>query len=398
MKKYLFLLLLLFIPNTIYALNYPDVNSKYVEVYDLTDDKILYELNSNDKISIASLTKIATTITAIENIKNLDEKVTITQDILNTVRWDASIAGLRANDQLTYMDLLYASMLPSGADATNSIAILSSGSIESFVEKMNLLVNKLGLTNTHFVNVTGLDINNHYSSADDIRKLLAYSLKNDTFKKIYTTSEYKLSNGLNVYSTINKYNKYSNSDTSKILGSKTGFTLDAGYCMSSLINKDDHEILVITLKADKINNSYYNLVDTLKLIKFINDNYDNQLLIKKNTLIKQLNVNLSNIDSYSIYNSNNIYKMLPNDYDNSLFKVVYIGIEELDYNNKKNDNIGKINYYYDNELLLSEDVILNSEIKFNILKYIKKYLIYIISIALLIIFILVFIIKLKRRK
>ena len=93
------------------------------------------------------------------------------------------------------MDLLYASMLPSGADATNSIAILSSGSIESFVEKMNLLVNKLGLTNTHFVNVTGLDINNHYSSADDIRKLLAYSLKNDTFKKIYTTSEYKLSNG-----------------------------------------------------------------------------------------------------------------------------------------------------------------------------------------------------------
>ena len=67
-------------------------------------------------------------------------------------------------------------MLPSGADATNSIAILSSGDISSFVKKMNKLAQKIGLNNTNFVNVTGLDDNNHYSTADDCRKLLDYAL------------------------------------------------------------------------------------------------------------------------------------------------------------------------------------------------------------------------------
>ena len=98
MKK-IVLFMLLFIPFSVFALEYPSVDSKYVEIYDVTDGKVLYEKNSKEKISIASLTKIATTITAIETIDNLDKHVTITKDILSTVRWDASIAGLKDGDQ-----------------------------------------------------------------------------------------------------------------------------------------------------------------------------------------------------------------------------------------------------------------------------------------------------------
>ena len=140
MKKRIILIILLLFPIYIEALEYPSTNSKVVEIYDITDNKVIYEVDSNKVSSIASLTKIATTITAIETIPNLDEKVTITNKILNTVRWDASKAGLKAGDVLTYKDLLYASILPRGADATNSIAILSSGSIENFVKKINELI------------------------------------------------------------------------------------------------------------------------------------------------------------------------------------------------------------------------------------------------------------------
>ncbi len=204
MKRYYYILVFLFllIPIYVNGLEYPSTNSKIVEIYDLTENKVLYEVGNKDKVYIASLTKIATTITAIENIKNLDEKVTITQGMLNTVSNIASTAGLKAGDVVTYRDLLYASMVPSGADATNSLAILTSGSIDNFVNKMNDLVKRIGLTNTHFVNVTGLDVENHYSTVEEVRKLLVYALSNDLFKQIYMTRDYTLTNGLKVKSTL----------------------------------------------------------------------------------------------------------------------------------------------------------------------------------------------------
>ena len=395
MKKYILFILLL-IPFTVSALDFPSVSSKYVEIYDITDNKVLYEINSNDKISIASLTKIATTITAIEAIDNLDKHVTITSDMLSTVRWDASIAGLKAGDNVTYKDLLYASMLPSGADATNSIAILTTGSIENFVKRMNDLATRIGLKNTHFINVTGLDDKDHYSTTSDVVKLLNYSLKNEVFKNIFITKEYQLSNGLKVESTINMYNKYSKIDTSKILGSKTGFTQGAQYCLSSLINKNNHDIIVSVFKAPVINNKYYNIVDSVNLINFINNNYDNQTLIENNKIIKEIPVELSDIDSYKIYSSE-IKKFLPNDYNKDLFKVEYGGLEKLSFNNKKGEEIGTIKYFYDNELINEQKVVINTEFKFNIIKFLKKYYIYIIGLIILIIFIIL-LIKLKKKK
>ncbi|MBR4618831.1 MAG: D-alanyl-D-alanine carboxypeptidase [Bacilli bacterium] len=381
MKKILFIIFILLTPIYANALEYPNLNSRVVEIYDITDNKVLYEINSTKVSSIASLTKIATTITAIENISNLDEKVTITRDILNTVSWDASKAGLKVNDVVTYRDLLYASILPSGADATNSIAILNSGSISDYVKKMNELVKKIGLNNTHFVNVTGLDEENHYSTADDIRKLLQYSLKNPLFKEIYTTREYKLTNGLKVISSISLYNK-NNIDTSKILGSKTGFTGNAGYCFSSLSNINNHEFITIVLNAKQKGD---NLNDTVKILNFISDNYSEEILVKKGTVIKKLPVTLSKIDSYKIKSTSNIVKFLPKDYNKEELTIEYKGLEKLNYKNNKGQKIGTIKYYYDEELFQTENVVLNRNIDFSIKKFIIKYYYIIIIFALIIV-------------
>lgn len=396
MKKYVILFILLFIPINVMALEYPSVNSKYVKIYDRSDDKVLYELNSNEKISIASLTKIATTITAIENIDNLSKQIEITNNILSTVKPEASVAGLKAGDIVTYLDLLYASMLPSGADATNTIAISSTGSIDNFVQKMNQLAQRIGLENTHFVNVTGLDDEKHYSTASDVVKLLDYALDNPTFKAIYTTKKYTLTNGLKVESTLNTYNKNMKLDTSKIIGSKTGYTKKAMYSLISLINKDDHEIIITTFKADHIDDKFYNIIDTVQLIDFINDNYNNQLLIDNNYIIKEIPVKYANIDYYEV-TTTDTYKFLPNDYNKNLLKVEYEGLEELNSSNKSNQIIGKLKYYYDNELIKEENVILKENISFDLLKYIKENLLLFLLIVILIILIIIAIIK-KRRK
>ena len=399
MKKIysLIITLLILLPINVFSLDYPSINSKIVEVYDINDDKVLYEVDSNKQTSIASLTKIATVITAIENIKNLDEQVTITSNILSTVSSDESKAGLKVGDKVTYRDLLYASMLPSGADATNSIAILSSGSIDNFVTKMNELAKKLKLENTHFVNVTGLDKDGHYSSADDVRKLLNYALKNELFRQIYTTKEYTLSNGLKVKSTVNdKYGK--NNDVSKIIGSKTGFTGNAGYCLSSLSNINGHEMLIIVLNASHIGNNYYNIVDTLDLIKFMNENYKDETLVKKGQLIKKIPVTLSKINNFKILSTKNVKKYLPKDYDIKNLKIEYKGLNTLSFSNKKGEKIGSIKYYYEGKLIDKEDVILNKEIKMDIIKVLKKYYYIIIGVIVLIITLVILKIKSKKKK
>lgn len=382
------IILQLFNPLVVKALDYPIVNSKIIEIYDLTNKEEIYEINSDKVTSIASLTKIVTTITAIETIKDLNEQVTITNEILNTVDWNASKAGLKNGDKLTYMDLLYASMLPSGADATNAIAILSSGSIENFVNKMNDLTIKLKLKNTHFVNVTGLDDNNHYSTAKEIRILLEYALNNSLFKQIYQTKQYTLSNGLQVKSTLFKYNN-NLLDTSNIMGSKTGYTGNAGYCLSSLSNINSHEFLIIVLNADKIDGKYYNIIDSIDLINFLLKHYNNQILVKKNKLIKTIPIKLSKTKNYKIKTKKNITYYLPDDYDKSKLKIEYEGKEYLTFINKKKDKIGTISYYYNNKLINKENIILDIDPKISIIEIFKSYFYIIIGIPLLIILLLI---------
>ena len=394
--KIFLLFLFMSFPRIVAALEYPDIDSKVVEIYDLTDNKIIYEIDSKKQSAIASLTKIVTTITAIENIDNLDESVDITNEILSTVRWDASRAGLKVGDKVTYRDLLYASMIPSGSDATNSLAILSSGSIKNFVGKMNKLVSKVGAENTHFENVTGLDEEGHYSTADDIRKILEYALGNKTFKEIYMAHEYTLSNGLIVRSTINKYNNNGLINTTNILGSKTGFTKDAGYCLSSLSNINSHDFIIIVLNADHKENKYYNVVDTVSLIDFLLDNYKKEYLVKKGDLVKTIPVTLSNIDNYKVYASKNITKFSPSDYNNDKLKIKYKGPEKISFRNKIGEKIGKISYYYDDELISSESVIINTKIKLNIKKVVRKY--FYLIIALFITLILVTVKKILSKK
>ena len=272
MKKIL-LLLVCFFPISVNALDMPEINSSSAIVYDMDADTVILDKNSHEVRSVASLTKIMTVLAAIENIDDFSASVTITNEMLAGIYWNASVAGLKVGDTVTYMDLFYAAILPSGADATQVLAYAVSGNVSDFVAKMNELATRIGATNTHYVNTTGLDQEGAYSTAYDQMLILAYALENPIFKTVYTTKNYTLTNGLEVEATVNKYNRVLNLDTSKIMGSKTGNTGDAGLCMSALFYHEDHEMLLITLGAEVIEDVPYNLIDTLTLIDTVNDGY-----------------------------------------------------------------------------------------------------------------------------
>ena len=289
------MILLLIIPLKVCALDYcPNLNSESAVVYDMTNDKVLCDVNGEEKRSVASLTKIMTAIVAIENIDNLDEHITITDDMLADIYWNASVSGLKVGDEVTYRDLLYATILPSGADAAHSLAISISGNIENFVNLMNDLAKKIGMNDTHFINVTGLDVDGQYSTASDIMLLLNYSLKNDTFKEIYTTKEHILSNGLKVSSTVMYYGNKMNVDTSRILGSKTGNTDEAGLCFSAYFEFEDNDIALVTLGAQSIDGKFYNVLDALNIIDYVDNNYVVEIPVLEESSNNEQALNIDN--------------------------------------------------------------------------------------------------------
>ena len=179
--KVLLLLLIMSFCINVNAVEF-ELNSNHAILYNLNDNTVLYEKNSTDKTSIASLTKIMTGIVAIENIDNLDEKVKLTNaDFKGLREANLATAGFRVGEEVTYRDLLYGLMLPSGADAAQSLTRNIAGSTEKFIEMMNQKAQELGCKNTHFVNPTGLDHQEHYSTVEDVPSYFNMQLKMKNF-------------------------------------------------------------------------------------------------------------------------------------------------------------------------------------------------------------------------
>lgn len=396
MKKIWILFILMLFPFRVWAIELNNLLSPTVLLYDPDKEEIMYEKGSDNVVNIASLTKIMTTIVAIENISNLDDKVLITDSMLAEIPSDASVAGLKVGDEVSYLDLLYASILPSGADATTALAHSIAGSTEGFVNLMNEKAQSLGLENTHFANVTGYDIDNHHSTAKEVLKILLYSLDNDLFNKIYRTKEYTLSNGLVVKTTLDYYNPGGMYDLSKIVGSKTGYTDDAGLCMSSIINFEGKELILITLGAKRDLISPDNIDDALSVISYLNQNYKNVVLFEKDATFLELPVKYSNINTYEVKASEDI-TYFTDDYDDTSIKYHFDGVDSLSFKNKKGDKIGTINITYQGETF-SQDVYLDSDIKMSLAKYIFTGPICIIIYSALVILLILGIFALRKRK
>ena len=232
------------------------INSSYAVLMQAGSGRVVGDINGETPMYPASMTKIMTTIVAIENLSNLNQEITVTNDMIaNLYAQDATQAGFQPGETVQAIDLLYGVMLPSGADCCIALADTIAGSEEGFVELMNQKAEKLGLENTHFCNTTGLHADDHYSTARDIAELLRYALKNRTFREIIE-SPYHSTPGTNVhpdgitfYSTMFKNLSDTTVIDGKIMGGKTGFTSEAGCCLASFAEIDDIEYILVTAGA-----------------------------------------------------------------------------------------------------------------------------------------------------
>ncbi|MFF2797878.1 D-alanyl-D-alanine carboxypeptidase family protein [Lysinibacillus xylanilyticus] len=254
-----------------------DVNlhSSNAILVNLDTNKILLDKGSDEIIYPASLTKIMTVLVAIENIPNIQDKILLPKSIFKDLyEENASMAGFLPNEEVTAEDLLYGSMLPSGADASIGLADYIAGSERKFVKLMNEKAKQLGMKNTHFKNATGLHHSDHYTSVKDISILLQYALTNNTFRDIYTAERYSIKStnlhpeGMTLTSRMFK-NLYTNENTrGEIIGGKTGYTEQAGLCLASLatINGEEYILITVGAKGDS-RTEQFNITDALAVYR-----------------------------------------------------------------------------------------------------------------------------------
>ena len=395
MKKFKLLVLLfvmLYVPS-VWALEF-DITSDYVILYNLNDDKVLYELNSNDKAQIASLTKIMTTIVGIEKSADLNKEVVIGSEVFVGIS-DYTKVGFHVGDKVTVKDLLYGVMLPSGADAVNALAIDISGSVDEFVKLMNQKALELNLKNTHFDNPIGMAGKDNYSSAQDIALLLKYCLKNDIFKEIFNTRSYKIESiNKTISSTLIGYSRSYGLDVTDINGAKSGFTDEAGLCLASTATINDVDYLLVTMHAD-IQNRSNAVRDSLKIYDYYSSNYGYQKIIKKEQKFKTIPIKWGKKDSYDIVSLEDISLYLSNDIRRNRIQYVYEGVEELNYKYNKGDKLGTVKVVYDDKVLTTYDVYLNDNLEYY---HPVLYLVIFVSIVIMILSIEAMIAKKKKKK
>ena len=280
------------------AISEPTLNSKSCVVIDRLSKKVLYGKNENNKVKMASTTKIMTAIVIIET-SQLDKTIEVSKKAANT---GGSKLGLKTGDKISVLDLLYGLMLCSGNDAAVALAEGVSGSISNFSELMNKKAQSLNLTNTNFESPHGLDSDNHYTTAYELSILTDYALKNTTFRNIVSTKSYTIN--INGYpKTLNNTNELLG-NLNVVYGVKTGFTNGANRCLVTACKRGDLDIICVVLGADT---KKFRTQDSIKLIEYVFKNFE-YVDIEK---IIDTNINnwkKENYDSFNITKgkSNNI--------------------------------------------------------------------------------------------
>jgi D-alanyl-D-alanine carboxypeptidase (penicillin-binding protein 5/6) len=234
-----------------------DLYSSNAVLISLDDNEILLDKSSDERIYPASLTKIMTAIVAIENLTDLDEEIYLSEDMFEELYSEnASMAGFLPNEKVPAIDLIYGVLLPSGAESCIGLADAIAGSEKSYVKLMNEKAEELGMNDTHFTNSTGLHDRNHYTTVNDIAKLLKYALQNDIFREVYTSKRYTTkatnlrSDGITFQSTMFQKMETEDVNNGTIEGGKTGYTGEAKLCLASLAKIDGKEYILVTANAD----------------------------------------------------------------------------------------------------------------------------------------------------
>ena len=335
-----------------------EVNAKSALIMDANSSKVLYSLNPDQKLYPASLTKIMTAIVVLDYVNgNYDSLVTFSYNsVTRDIDKNSVTIGASAGDQLSVKDCLYSLLLPSANDAANALAEYVAGSINDFALLMNEKAKNLGLSNTHFVNPSGLHDDNQYTTASDMATILQCALSYPIFAQISSSVSYRHAPIRRYKNPENSNNQVLNTTSILVPGSgyyyngivagKTGHTTNAGYNLAAAAKKNGMTLICVVLGCSKDKIRYQ---ETKSLFDFHFSNYKS-LSIKNIDPRFTDSISTITIDDVNIIDSLNItcdeyyHITLPINSDvNKVTSKISFQVDDI-YNKYA---IGSISYYFE---------------------------------------------------
>ena len=314
--------------------------SKAEVVLEVDSGRVLFSNNENQRLPMASTTKIITAITALENA-DISQDVKITSKTCNV---EGSSVYLKDGDIFTLKDLLYGLMLRSGNDCAESIALFVGNTRENFIKMMNSTCKKIGCENTNLTNPHGLPDDNHYTTALDLAKISAYAMKNATFCEIVSAKRVivteKSQNEKRVF--VNKNKMLSRYDGAN--GIKTGYTKKAGRCLVSSAKRNGMQLVCVVINSPQM------FERSEELLNNAFSEYNYYPIINSQEIEE-----ICSLQEFSLATSNNS-RFYPLKKGETL-KCEYEVYNFKRFPLKKGEIIGKINVFNKNSLLFSENII-----------------------------------------
>lgn len=275
-----------------------NLDAKSAILIEASNGKVLYEKTSDEKLPMASMTKIMSMLLIMENINNgnlsYTDKVIISK---NASGMGGSQVFLQEGEEYKVEDLLKCIAVSSANDAVVAMAEKISGSVEAFVELMNNKAKELGLTNTNFANPHGLDNENHYSSARDMARLAQELLKHEEILKFTSIYEDYLTkpDGSQVWlvNTNRLVRFYEGVD-----GLKTGYTTAAGHCLTATAKKNDLRLISVVMKSSS---SDARSKDTATLLSYGFNSFKNNVIYSKDKVLGEVKVLNGKLEKVNVY-------------------------------------------------------------------------------------------------
>ena len=366
MKKILILLLLLISILLVKAEETEDLapNAKSAIMIEASTGEILFQKNKDEKLAPASMTKMMSMLLIMEEIENGNLKW---NEMITTSEKASSMGGsqifLKVGEKMTVEDLLKGVAIASGNDAVVALAERVSGSEEQFVKRMNIRAKDLGLKNTNFINATGLTADNHYSSAYDMSLIAKELIKHEKILEFTSTYEdYLRKDTKSPFWLVN---------TNRLVrfkegvdGLKTGFTDEAGYCLTATMKKDNMRLITVVMKEE---NTSKRSADTTKMLDYGFNIYMVQTILDEKTTIEKKKVELGKTLTTEIVPKENItiLNKKSDDQKNITYKT---NINKIIAPVKKGDKVGTIDIIEDNNIISTIDATVKEDIsKANIL-------------------------------
>lgn len=361
MKKIVFILISLF--SFLFIKNVSavemEISAKSAILVDFNTGKVLYSKNENEPLAMASMTKVMSMLLIMEKIDDGSLKY---DDIVEISTESSSMGGsqifLNPGDKYKVIDLLKGVAMASANDAVVALAEKTYGSKEHFIEAMNKKAESLGLKNTHFVNVHGLDEEGHYSSAYDMSVMARELLKHEKildFTRVYEEYLTKPDGSQIWLVNTNKLVRFYDG----VDGLKTGFTQNAGYCLTATGKKNNLRLISVVMGEESIEKRSS---DTVKLLNYGFNTFKVNLIKNKSEILGKVNVQKGKKENVDVVLVNDLIELLnasdkPSNYK---FKIL---VDKITAPVKKGDVIGKVKVLNDNDILISQvDITVNENV------------------------------------